>query len=244
VSSYRHGTRSGGSVKACWGRAGASGRRGRRAREEAPGAEGLQRLGLSVTLVLGRTAGVDAQGHRCLWDLSDLDFRLHDLRRTAASLMTSTGTPRVVVQTILNHVETGVTAVYESTSPTTITVSCSPRRLQGRRAGCHILTTLAIAPRVSAEDIFTMNVSLTPELERLISDKVDSGLYQTASEVVREALRLLKERDQEREALRADVRAGFDQLARGKGTVHNKTSGRRLAEGIKAGGRQARTRSR
>ncbi len=45
--------------------------------------------------------------------LSDLDFRPHDLRRTAASLMTSAGTPRVVVQKILNHVETGVTAVYD-----------------------------------------------------------------------------------------------------------------------------------
>ena len=45
--------------------------------------------------------------------LSDLDFRPQDLRRTAASLMTSTGTPLVVVQKILNHVETGVTAVYD-----------------------------------------------------------------------------------------------------------------------------------
>ena len=40
-----------------------------------------------------------------------------------------------------------------------------------------------------------MNVSLTPELEKLVQDKVASGLYQTASEVVREGLRLLKERD-------------------------------------------------
>ena len=38
-----------------------------------------------------------------------------------------------------------------------------------------------------------MNVSLTPELERLVNEKVDSGLYQTASEVVREALRQLAE---------------------------------------------------
>lgn len=36
-----------------------------------------------------------------------------------------------------------------------------------------------------------MNVSLTPELERWIQAKVDSGLYSSASEVVREALRLL-----------------------------------------------------
>ena len=41
------------------------------------------------------------------------DFRGHDLRRTAASLMTSAGVSRLVVGKILNHVETGVTAVYD-----------------------------------------------------------------------------------------------------------------------------------
>lgn len=40
-----------------------------------------------------------------------------------------------------------------------------------------------------------MNVSLTPELETLISKKVESGRYTSASEVVREALRLLEEQD-------------------------------------------------
>jgi antitoxin ParD1/3/4 len=52
-----------------------------------------------------------------------------------------------------------------------------------------------------------MNVSLTPELEELVNQKVRSGLYQTASEVVREALRLLKQRDDE--ARRADQQAGL-----------------------------------
>ena len=52
-----------------------------------------------------------------------------------------------------------------------------------------------------------MNVSLTPELEALVNDKVRSGLYQTASEVVREALRLLKQRDDE--ARRMDQQAGL-----------------------------------
>jgi antitoxin ParD1/3/4 len=85
-----------------------------------------------------------------------------------------------------------------------------------------------------------MNVSLTPELERLVNEKVESGLYQTASEVVREALRLLKERDQAREQLRTDVLAGFDQLVRGEGRVYDKTSSRQLAERIKSRGRAAR----
>jgi antitoxin ParD1/3/4 len=40
-----------------------------------------------------------------------------------------------------------------------------------------------------------MNVSLTPQLEQLVHDKVKSGRYLSASEVVREALRLLEERD-------------------------------------------------
>lgn len=83
-----------------------------------------------------------------------------------------------------------------------------------------------------------MNVSLTPELEQLVNDKVSSGLYQTASEVVREALRLLKQRDQER--LRADIQAGFDQLARGEGKHYDEVSGRRLTERVKAKGRAAR----
>jgi antitoxin ParD1/3/4 len=86
-----------------------------------------------------------------------------------------------------------------------------------------------------------MNVSLTPELERLVNEKVESGLYQTASEVVREALRLLKERDHAREQLRADVRAGFDQLAGGGGRAYDKTAGRQLAERIKSRGRAVRT---
>ena len=43
-----------------------------------------------------------------------------------------------------------------------------------------------------------MNVSLTPELEKFVSAKVQSGRYNSASEVVREALRLLEEHDEAR----------------------------------------------
>lgn len=45
-----------------------------------------------------------------------------------------------------------------------------------------------------------MNVSLTPELEKFVDAKVESGRYNSASEVVREALRLLEEHDLAREA--------------------------------------------
>jgi antitoxin ParD1/3/4 len=49
-----------------------------------------------------------------------------------------------------------------------------------------------------------MNVSLTPELEKFVSAKVGSGRYNSASEVVREALRLLEEHDSVRAAQLAD----------------------------------------
>lgn len=59
-----------------------------------------------------------------------------------------------------------------------------------------------------------MNVSLTPELEQYIQEKVSSGLYYSASEVVREGLRLLKEREQLQQIrfseLRQDIQAGLD----------------------------------
>ena len=43
-----------------------------------------------------------------------------------------------------------------------------------------------------------MNVSLTPELDKFVVGKVESGRYNSASEVVREALRLLEEHDRAR----------------------------------------------
>ena len=54
-----------------------------------------------------------------------------------------------------------------------------------------------------------MNVSLTPQLENFVRQKVESGLYGSASEVVREALRLLGDRDSYLRALRQDIRDGL-----------------------------------
>ncbi len=65
-----------------------------------------------------------------------------------------------------------------------------------------------------------MNVSLTPELEQLIHDKVATGRYHSASEVVREALRLLEDRDElrrlRRQELRHKVAVGLASLDRGE----------------------------
>lgn len=82
-----------------------------------------------------------------------------------------------------------------------------------------------------------MNVSLTPELEQLVTDKVRTGMYQTASEVVREGLRLLKERD-EAIGLRAGIRAGFDAIDRGECEDYDQRTTKVLAEDIKKRGRQ------
>ena len=60
-----------------------------------------------------------------------------------------------------------------------------------------------------------MNVSLTPELERFIDGKVESGLYNNASEVVREGLRLLKEQEEVRLRWREQIERGWLQAQAG-----------------------------
>jgi antitoxin ParD1/3/4 len=59
-----------------------------------------------------------------------------------------------------------------------------------------------------------VNVNLTPELEALVRDKIASGRYQSESEVVCDALRLMEARDQEYQSklewLRREVQAGID----------------------------------
>lgn len=86
-----------------------------------------------------------------------------------------------------------------------------------------------------------MNVSLTPRLEALIRGKVASGLYTSASEVVREALRLLEERDGLRTAklaaLRSDIALGLEQLSADEGAPLD-------IESLKAEGRQSVARQR
>ena len=66
-----------------------------------------------------------------------------------------------------------------------------------------------------------MNVSLTPELEQLVQSKVQTGRYNSASEVVREALRLMDERDQlkamQKDEIRKKIAAGLKSLEEGRG---------------------------
>ncbi len=79
-----------------------------------------------------------------------------------------------------------------------------------------------------------MNVSLTPELENLVQEKVKSGNYNSASEVVREALRLLKDHEQfrelRREEIRREVMKGVEQVRNGEAKTYD--SAEELAETI------------
>jgi antitoxin ParD1/3/4 len=66
-----------------------------------------------------------------------------------------------------------------------------------------------------------VNISLTPELERLVDEKVKSGRYASASEVIREGLRLLEEQEKMKQHRLAEIRQkidrGLDQLDKGRG---------------------------
>jgi len=65
-----------------------------------------------------------------------------------------------------------------------------------------------------------MNVSLTQELEEFVNCKVQSGMYYSASEVIRQGLRLLKEQDALRELrlqkLQGEIAVGTEQADRGQ----------------------------
>jgi len=77
---------------------------------------------------------------------------------------------------------------------------------------CHKLTTILLMN--IKENTMPMNVNLTPYLEKMVRDKVSSGLYTSASEVIREALRLMDEQDSIRKTrldlLRQDIHAGLE----------------------------------
>ena len=65
-----------------------------------------------------------------------------------------------------------------------------------------------------------MNISLTPELEKYVHKQVASQRYQTASEVIRQAIRMMQQAEAydkaKLEALRQDIQIGLDHLDRGE----------------------------
>ena len=67
-----------------------------------------------------------------------------------------------------------------------------------------------------------MNISLTPEQEQFIQEKINSGKYETADELISEAFRLLEERDKHYEKwveeTRKKVAIGIEQAEKGQVT--------------------------
>lgn len=65
-----------------------------------------------------------------------------------------------------------------------------------------------------------MNISLTPELEEMVQQQVRSGQYSSASEVIRDALRLFRERELLRqirlEELRKEIDKGLKDIEEGR----------------------------
>jgi len=65
-----------------------------------------------------------------------------------------------------------------------------------------------------------LTITVTPELEAFIRERVSSGRFDTVSDVVREGLKLLEVREHEREAalaeIRRDVQLGLDQARAGQ----------------------------
>jgi len=88
-----------------------------------------------------------------------------------------------------------------------------------------------------------LNVSLTPELEAFVHDKVASGRYTSASEVVRESLRLLEEREWIRQRrvdeLRVEIQKGIDDVEAGRVIeLNNDDELKEFFEDIKRRGRE------
>lgn len=76
-----------------------------------------------------------------------------------------------------------------------------------------------------------MNVSLTPEFEKMIEDKVKTGRYTSASEVIREALRLFSDYEEARQRgiteLNRKIEEGLAQASRGE-VISGEESRRRI----------------
>jgi antitoxin ParD1/3/4 len=87
-----------------------------------------------------------------------------------------------------------------------------------------------------------MNISLTSELERFVAKRVSSGLYHSASEVVRDGLRLLKEREDFQQLrlaeLRKEIAVGIRQMDRGEYTVYDSKSLGKIVKRVQIEGRK------
>lgn len=74
-----------------------------------------------------------------------------------------------------------------------------------------------------------MNVALTPTLERFVKERVESGLYNSASEVMREALRLLHKKESQSKQLFDALDAGYKSYEEGR---HSDVTAKEILEAV------------
>jgi antitoxin ParD1/3/4 len=67
----------------------------------------------------------------------------------------------------------------------------------------------------------TMHVNLSPEMEGFIKNKVSSGFYGNATEVIRDAIRRMQAEESRVAAWQAAIKKGDDQLDRGEGIAYS-----------------------
>jgi len=75
-----------------------------------------------------------------------------------------------------------------------------------------------------------MHINLSPEMEQYLQVKVSTGSYSNASEVVRDAIRRMRDEDEKLAALRFAVAVGDEQLERGEGATYTPERLKRITE--------------
>lgn len=65
-----------------------------------------------------------------------------------------------------------------------------------------------------------MTITLTDDLEKLVNEKVESGAYKSADDVIIEGLRLLKAREEGKDALRREIMRGVLDIEQGRFSTH------------------------
>lgn len=116
-------------------------------------------------------------------------------------------------------------AVHRGTGALLELDSCSKSSIPVLAKICHIQPFYGMLERMPSKQV-TRNIALTPHFDRFVRSKIDSGRYQSASEVVRESLRVMEQREQDRQEALADVRkkirVGYEQVLAGDTVDPNK----------------------
>jgi antitoxin ParD1/3/4 len=83
-----------------------------------------------------------------------------------------------------------------------------------------------------------MHINLSPEMEKFVQSKVETGFYSNASEVIRDAIRRMREEEEKTAALRAALKVGDDQLDKGEGVPYTPDLLNRVTEKAKDNARR------